>query len=203
MAKKIASSDGPTADTAAVDPWIASEPDYARPILNYLRDLIHEAAPDAVAQMKWSRPFYLVNGTPICYLAAFKQHCGFGFWSPDMTEVLKADGIAEPGASGSFGRISSIADLPPADHLLRYLRHAADLARTGSAKTPMASGRRASAKAPIAMPTALATALAQSAEASAGFQKLSASCRREYFEWITSAKSRRRRTGAYKRRSYA
>lgn len=177
------------APAKALDEWIAEQAAFAQPILTYLRSAVHEAVPDATETMKWSRPFFVVNGTLLAYMAAFKQHCGFGFWSPEMTAVLAADGIAEPGSSGSFGRITSLEDLPPGTVLVRYLRHAADLARRGVATSPMATRpRRTSARAPIAEPAEFTAALGRSEAAKANFGSMSPSCRREYLDWITSAK---------------
>ncbi len=162
---------------------------FAQPILTHLRTLVHEAAPGATEQIKWSRPFFLVDGTLFAYMTSFKQHCGFGFWSPEMTAVLAKDGIAEPNASGTFGRITSLDALPSREVLLGYLRHAADLARKGAGGSSMATGgRRASAKAPIAEPPEFTAALADSRAARQHFDAMSASCRREYLDWITSAK---------------
>ena len=177
------------APAQVVDEWIAKQASFAQPILQYLRATVHDAAPGCTEQMKWSRPFFLVDGTLLAYIAAFKQHCGFGFWSPEMTAVLAAEGIAEPGASGSFGRITSLQDLPPRDTLVRYIRHAAELARTGKGSSAMStSPRRRSARSPIPAPPEFTIALAASNPAQANFDGMAPSCRREYLQWITSAK---------------
>ena len=177
-----------------VDEWIATQAAFAQPILLHLRTLVHEAAPDTTETIKWSRPFFVVNGTLIAHMAAFQQHCGFGFWSAEMTAVLAADGIAEPGSSGSFGRILSLKDLPPRDALFRYLRHASDLARRGAAPSPVAvRPRRTSSRAPIAEPAEFTNALNESQQARAEFDSMSPSCRREYLDWITSAKKQETR----------
>lgn len=183
LAPKQVASDG-----SRVDALIAQASPFAQPILSYLRAAVHEAAPDATEAIKWGRPFFTVQGTLVCYMAAFTKHCGFGFWSPEMTAMLKADGIDEPGAAGSLGRITALSDLPSRDHLLRYIRQAAENARAGNAGTSMASGRRASAKAPIPVPPEFTAALRESKAAEEMFGKLPSSCRREYLEWITSAK---------------
>lgn len=179
---------GEQASGNEVDVWVAKVLPFAQPIVKHLRSAVHEAAPDAVEVMKWGRPFFSVRGTLVCYMAAFHKHCGFGFWSPQMTAVLKADSIDEPGASGSLGRIATLDDLPSRDSLLRYIRQAAGDARSGTAGTAMASGRRSSAKAPIPVPQGLADALQKSKTAGETFDRLSPGCRREYLEWITSAK---------------
>ncbi|AFL90183.1 protein of unknown function (DU1801) [Terriglobus roseus DSM 18391] len=173
---------------SAVDALIAKAAPFAQPILRELRALVHEAAPDAVEEVKWSRPFFSVSGVLVCQMSAFTKHCGFGFWSPEMTALLKADGIEGMDASGSFGRITSMDDLPPRPQMLGYIRHAADLARTGAATSPVASRPRTSAKAPIPVPPEFAALLAKSKVASRNFEAFPPSCRREYLEWITTAK---------------
>jgi uncharacterized protein YdeI (YjbR/CyaY-like superfamily) len=172
----------------AVDAVIAKAPAFAQPILQQLRAMVHEAAPDAVEEIKWSRPFFSVNGVLVCHMSAFTKHCGFGFWSPEMTTLLTADGVEGQDASGSFGRITSMDDLPPRKKLLGYIKQAADLARSGAAGSPVASRPRTSAKAPIPVPPEFAALLAKSKPATAAFEAFPPSCKREYLEWITTAK---------------
>jgi uncharacterized protein YdeI (YjbR/CyaY-like superfamily) len=183
--KPSASAGGPN---ARVDAYIAKAAAFAQPILNDLRALVHEAAPGIQEEMKWSRPFFSMNGHVVAHISAFKEHCGFGFWSPDMTAMLSADGITGDGAAGSFGRITSMKELPPRKDLLRYVKHAASLASSGEATSPVASRPRTSAKAPIAMPPDFAALLGKSKPATATFEGFPPSCKREYLEWITTAK---------------
>lgn len=172
----------------AVDALIEKAAPFAQTILRELRALVHQAAPDAVEEVKWSRPFFCVNGVLVCQMSAFTKYCGFGFWSPAMTKLLTADGVDGQGASGSFGQIRSMDDLPPRKKLLGYIRHAADLARPGAAGSPVVSRPRTSAKAPIPMPPEFAALLARSKSATATFEAFPPSCKRECLEWITTAK---------------
>ena len=171
-----------------VDEYIANAADFAQPILTYLRGLVHQAVPGVAEEIKWSRPFFLVDGVIVCQMAAFKTHCGFGFWSPEMTAMLQTDGVDGSDGSGAVGRVRSLDGLPPRADLLRYLKGAAERARTGQAVSPMKPSGRTSAKAPIAMPPAFAAALERSKPAKVNFEALPPSCRREYLEWITTAK---------------
>ena len=183
-----AKKSSPNSGNPRVNEYLAKAPEFAQPILAYLRGLVHQAVPDVAEEIKWSRPFFLVNGTIVCQMAAFKAHCGFGFWSPEMTAMLQADGVDGSDGSGAVGKIRSIEQLPLKADLLRYLKHAAERARAGDAVSPVASRPRASAKMPIPMPPEFEAALAKSKVAHATFEALPPSCRREYLEWITTAK---------------
>ncbi len=62
-----------------IDAYIARSAEFARPILTYLRDIVHESCPDVEETMKWSFPHFLYKGM-MCSMASFKEHCAFGFW---------------------------------------------------------------------------------------------------------------------------
>jgi hypothetical protein len=61
-----------------------------------------------------------------CSMAAFKEHCIFGFWKH---QLLIDRGVIEPGDAilGHRGRITSVDDLPPDKELTRILKAAAEL----------------------------------------------------------------------------
>ena len=61
-----------------VDQYIAKSSEFAKPILLHLRDLVHLAYPDITETIKWGFPHFDYKGT-VCSMAAFKQHCVFGF----------------------------------------------------------------------------------------------------------------------------
>lgn len=164
-----------------VDAYIAEAQPFARPILAHLRALVHEACPAVEETIKWSSPFFLYRGL-LCHMAAFKQHCAFGFWK--WKQVVGEDGVE--GAMGEFGRIGKLADLPPKKVLLGYLKKAMAL---NEAAVPAATrGRNAPAKPPVEVPDDLAAALKRNAKARRTFDAFSPSHRREYVEWIVEAK---------------
>ena len=68
-----------------VDAYIAKAPPFAQPILSHIRAVVHEACPDVQETMKWSSPFFDYAGGPLCMMAAFKEHCRFGFWKSKLT----------------------------------------------------------------------------------------------------------------------
>jgi uncharacterized protein YdeI (YjbR/CyaY-like superfamily) len=162
-----------------VDAYIAKQREFAKPILAYLRDVVHEGCPDCEETLKWGAPSFMYHGM-LGGFAAFKEHAVFGFWKHE--NLLGKD---RGGAMGSFGRLTSVKDLPPKKELLRLVKRAVELNEQGV--KPLWMARRGK-KAPIAMPADFKAALARSRKAKAAFDAFSPSHRREYLEWITEAK---------------
>jgi uncharacterized protein YdeI (YjbR/CyaY-like superfamily) len=175
---------------ARVDAYIAKAAPFAQPILNHLRGLIHKGCPDVGEDMKWSRPFFLHGGTILCNISAFKGHCSFGFWGAEIGKVLKADGVLQEGGMGSLGKITSIKDLPSDKQVLGYIRQAAALIDRGQGDNRIVVARRVvkAPKAAVEAPPEFAAALKKSKAAMRVFDAFSASCKREYVEWIADAK---------------
>jgi len=75
-----------------VDAYIGRSAAFAQPVLAHLRALVHQVSPLIVENIKWGSPFFEYNGL-VCYMAAFKHHCAFGFWDigalKDVHGVLK------------------------------------------------------------------------------------------------------------------
>ena len=46
----------------ALDAYIAKSADFAKPILNHIRELVHKACPNVEEKMKWSMPFFDYKG---------------------------------------------------------------------------------------------------------------------------------------------
>src|SRR5512141_1932358 len=118
------------------DAYIEKSAPFAKPILRHLRQLVHEAVPDVEETMKWSMPSFVRGGKILCGMAAFKQHCTFGFWHQGMTAVIGADGGNGDSAMGSFGRVTSLEDLPSDRKLAGYIRKAAELNESDAPARP-------------------------------------------------------------------
>ncbi|HXM77068.1 MAG TPA: DUF1801 domain-containing protein, partial [Thermoanaerobaculia bacterium] len=110
-----------------IDAHIEKAAGFAKPILRRLRKLVHEACPDAEETLKWSMPAFVYRGKILCGMAAFQKHCTFGFWHQGMTDVLGLDGEKSDTAMGSFGRLTSLDDLPSDRTMTRYIKKAATL----------------------------------------------------------------------------
>src|SRR5207245_6577297 len=57
----------------------------------------------------------------LCGIAAFKQHCAFGFWKGRELGYVES---REGEAMGQFGRITTLKDLPPKKELLALIKRA-------------------------------------------------------------------------------
>lgn len=169
-----------------IDAYLAKAAPFARPILQRIREQVHAACPDAVEDVKWGFPHFLLDGRILCSMAAFKAHCAFGFWhGAELPGMVSRDG-----AMGQFGRIQALSDLPAKAAFARLLRQAAVLRRAGQPAAAKPSGARAPRRAAaVDVPAALADALRAAPAALAQFQAFSPSKQREYCDWITEAKT--------------
>ena len=167
-----------------VDAYIARSADFARPILNHLRKIVHAGCPKVEEAIKWGAPFFMYKGV-LCNMAAFKQHCAFGFWKGTLLKALNTAGKANE-AWGQLGRIESLADLPSEDFLIRQVKEAMQLNEKG-AKAP--TKHKPKAKTPLVVPAYVKAALKKNAKAGVTFEGFSPSHKREYIEWITEAKT--------------
>lgn len=166
-----------------VDAYIAKSADFARPILNHLRRIVHAAWPEMEETMKWNCPHFIYKGI-VCNMAAFKQHCTFGFWKSSLI-FDKGKKSADTEAMGQFGRLTAVSDLPGARTLADYVRKAARLNADGIKLPPRS---RAARRAELAVPADLTAALKRNGKARRAFEDFSYSHKKEYVEWITEAK---------------
>ncbi len=164
-----------------IDAYIAKSADFAKPILKHLRKVVHAGCPQVQETMKWSMPHFDYKGV-MCGMAAFKEHCGFGFWKADL--ILDRNKYPEKGM-GSFGCIKSLQDLPDEKTLIGYVKKATALNETGIKVPGRAEPKK---RAPLPVPDDFAAALKKNAKARTTLENFSPSHRREYIEWITEAK---------------
>jgi uncharacterized protein YdeI (YjbR/CyaY-like superfamily) len=172
----------PTIDPR-VDDYIERSAQFAKPVLRHLRKLVHKAAPGVKETMKWSFPHFDQKGT-VCSMAAFKEHCAFGFWKQSLLESKAFP--AEKTAMGSFGRITSVKDLPDDKTMLKLIHDAVRLNEDGI-KVPRT--RKVESKKELVVPEYLSKALAKDKKAATTFEGFPYSCKKEYIDWITEAKT--------------
>jgi uncharacterized protein YdeI (YjbR/CyaY-like superfamily) len=173
-----------------VDVYIAKTQPFAQPIMAHLRKLVHKGCPHVEETIKWSRPFFQYRGSILCNMAAFKEHCSFGFWGEEIGAVLREADVIQNDSMGSLGRITRVEDLPAEKVMIEWIRQAAGFVDRGEYTSPIAARRKVvkPQKIAVEMPTEFAAALRKSKKASAVFAAFSPSCKCEYIEWIAGAK---------------
>ena len=166
--------------------YISKSADFAQPILNHLRELVHDFCPDLEEGWKWSMPFFMYRGKILCSMASFKNHCSFGFWL--HSEMSDPHGIFErskEGGMGSLGKITSMDDLPKREQLGAYILEAMVLIEHGTIPREL----NPKFKKPLAeIPIELSELLKANPKAKAVFESFPPSHQREYINWITEAK---------------
>jgi uncharacterized protein YdeI (YjbR/CyaY-like superfamily) len=169
-----------------IDDYIAKSADFAKPILEHIRALVHEACPDVQEAIKWGFPHFNYQGI-LASMAAFKTHCSFGFWKgaimKDPYGVMKVVGKT---SMGSFDRISSLKDLPSDKILISYIKEAAAL-NEENIKVPSRTKPKTSKS--IQIPPDFMKRLKKSKGAFSNFQSFSNSNKKDYVQWITEAKT--------------
>jgi len=170
-----------------VDAYIKKAPDWQQPILNHIRDVVHEACPTVEETMKWSSPSFQYKGM-MCGMNAFKERVMFAFWKGTLV-FEEYDNMSD--AMRHFGNLKKVSDLPSKKELTGYIRKAMALNDNG-VKMP-SKPRTAKAKL-LRMPSDLAAALKKNKKAQKTFEAFSPSHKNEYVEWITEAKQEATRT---------
>lgn len=163
-----------------IDAYIARQADFARPILEHLRTVVHEACPECEETLKWSSPSFIYKGKILAGFAAFKAHATFGYWSGSQV-VDTSD--RTPTAMGQFGRLTSLDELPSRADLIAMTHKAMQLIDEG-----VKPARNKTVKAPFTVPQDLRAAIDAQPAARATFDGFPPSCQREYVEWVTEAK---------------
>jgi uncharacterized protein YdhG (YjbR/CyaY superfamily) len=74
----------------SVDQYIESFPADIREMLEKVRAVIRQKAPDAVETMGYGVPAYRTNGKPLVYFAGFRKHIGF-YATPAGHEAFSAE----------------------------------------------------------------------------------------------------------------
>jgi len=160
-----------------IDAYIAKSADFARPILEHVRELVHETVPDASEAIKWGMPHFTFKGKSIAGMAAFKAHCAV---------MVHGDGRQNADGMGGYGKITSLKELPSDDALAAKFREAVE--RIEDKGTAARRSPRLAPKPELAVPRDFAAALRENARASATFEAFPPSQRREYVEWVSDAR---------------
>ena len=105
-----------------LDAYIARQNDFAKPILDHLRDVVHAACPDVEETMKWSAPHFDYKGQMMCSMAAFKEHAVFGFWKSSLINGLGPTSANGGEAAGNMDKKAKAAfETFPPGHRREYV----------------------------------------------------------------------------------
>lgn len=168
-----------------VDEYIEKSQDFAKPILNYIREIVHEFCPDAEETIKWKFPTFMYKGKILCSMVSFKQYCSMGFWLHDEMQTIKnLETDVEKTNMFSLGKITKLEDLPKKPPLNKIILEAMELTDMG-----VKLKKTAPTKTEIEIPEYFKNALTQNKKVHEIFEKASPSFRKEYINWIVDAKT--------------
>jgi uncharacterized protein YdeI (YjbR/CyaY-like superfamily) len=133
--------------------------------------------------IKWGHPVYVHNGKNVLGLGGFKSYFGLWFFQGALLKDTRKLLInAQEGKTKALRqmRFQSFDEVRPSV-ILSYIREAMKLADTGQVIKPDRDR-------PVEIPPELTEALRKNPRAAKQFEAMSKSCRREYSEYISSAK---------------
>ena len=175
-----------TAKDKRIDAYISRSADFAKPILNHIRELVHKTCPEAEEKIKWGFPHFDYKGEMMCSMAAFKQHCAFGFWKASlMKDPMLAETAKSEVAMGHLGRITSLKDLPSDKKIISWIKEAMKLNEEGK-KVIKA---RPTVQKELIVPDYFTKAVKKNKKAWGTFETFSPSCKKEYVQWVVEAKT--------------
>ena len=171
-----------------VTEYIENAEDFAQPILNHLRDLIHKNCPDVVESIKWAIPHFDYKNDFMCVLASSKNHCSLTFIKSEfMSDPRFAGGKKVKPGQRFMSRITSMSDLPSDEELASFIKEAVDLNDRGVKLDKTA--KAAPGSNPVETPAYFLEALKTNPAAKDVFDNQSPSFRKNYNVWFESAKT--------------
>jgi len=103
---------------ATIDQYIAQFPPEVQVLLEELRALIHEVAPDATETISYAIPTFDLNGRHLVHFGGFAKHIGF-YPVPSAMEAFKDE--LEPYRSGKGSAQFPLGQPMPADLIRRIV----------------------------------------------------------------------------------
>ncbi|WP_276131683.1 YdeI/OmpD-associated family protein [Polluticoccus soli] len=169
-----------------IDAYIAKSADFAKPVLEHLRALVHKACPEITETVKWGMPHFEYKGI-VCSMASFKQHCVFGFWKASIMDdphgILEKVGKT---SMGSLGSITSKKDLPADKIIISYIKAAVKLNEEG---INIEKAKPTTSPKDLQIHEDFKKALAKNKEARKTYDVFSHTNKKDYVDWVNEAKT--------------
>jgi len=164
-----------------IDDYIARARPFAQKISAKLRSIIVKADPEIIEDWKWG-PNYYKNGM-VCGFGAFQKHVHLAFFRGDAMKDPKK--LFVHGERNRHNRGIKFTDLRQINEkvLTAYIREAIGINEKG---IPLAPRK-------VTIPPDFRKALTQNKKAREFFDNSSYTNRKEYVQWITSAKKKETR----------
>ncbi|MEW4925223.1 DUF1801 domain-containing protein [Algibacter sp. 2305UL17-15] len=166
----------------SVEEYIEESAHYSN-ALNLLRSII--LSTELEETVKWSCPVYALNGKNVLSLGAFKNHFGIWFFNgvflKDEQNLLRN---AQDGKTKAMRqmRFENIEDIDK-NVVLAYVKEAIENQKLGKEIKPVKTTKK-----DIVIPAELKTVLDSDTDLNNSFKNLTPSKRREYCDYIASAK---------------
>lgn len=106
---------------APIGHFIDKQPPHLRVILEELRMLVEEVAPEAEASLKWGMPFFCIGGHMMCAIGGHKAHVNLIMVAPPKGFDDPDGRLAGDGKGGRHLKLRSLDELPRAA-VRRWLR---------------------------------------------------------------------------------
>jgi len=115
----------------SIDEYIARFPEHTRALLEEIRELVRETAPDAIETISYQMPTFDLNGRHLVHFAGYHRHIGF-YPIPTGMEAFKEELSAYKTGKGS---VQFPLDQPlPRDLIRRIVEFRAEENRAKAAK---------------------------------------------------------------------
>lgn len=170
-----------------VDLYVAESEDFAKPILEHWRQLVHDNCPEVVEAIKWSIPHFDYKGDFMCVMASYKSHCSFSFIKAElMTDPRLKESKSLKPIQRFLGKITRLEDLPPDAEFVAFLKEAMALNEQRIKVTRPKSEQPAAS---VEVPDYFTEKLVANPAAKTVFESKSASFQKDYLVWILDAKT--------------
>ncbi|MBC7950090.1 MAG: YdeI/OmpD-associated family protein [Chitinophagaceae bacterium] len=166
--------------------YISSSAEFAQPILEHWRQLIHKHCPEVVEAIKWGIPHFDYKGDFMCVIASYKSHCSFTFIKAEIMKDLRLkESKALKPIQRFMGKLTNLSDLPTEKEFISFLKEAMTLNEKGIKVVAEKSGKPKV----YATPDYFEKRLSKHTKAKEIFESKSNSFRKEYIVWISDAKT--------------